>query len=103
MLAWQIDTVCQLRLGQVGATIEYLENAIDWNIASLARSADMKENDYRYNILSAAKTYREIVPSCSPITDIVNDILNDIKKMDSFEYDSPLCSLVKSTECQKNL
>ena len=102
-LASKIDTVCRLRLGQVGATIEFLETEIDWNIVALANSANIQEGDYRHNILRAAKTYRELYHSQSLAADMVNEVLSDIKKMDSFEYESPLCCLVRSAGHQKNL
>ncbi|OGL43195.1 MAG: hypothetical protein A2161_01375 [Candidatus Schekmanbacteria bacterium RBG_13_48_7] len=102
-LASKIDTVCQLRLGQVGVTIDLLEKGIDWNIVALAQAPNIREGDYRYNILRAAKTYRAIFPSHSLLTDIVDDALSDIKKIESFEYDTPLCCLVRSAGRQKNL
>jgi len=103
MLAWQINTVCQLRLGQIEETVDYLEKAIDWNIVSLARSADMKEDDYRYGILSVAKTYRQIYHSHSLITDSVEDVLNDINEVYLVESDSPLGRVVECAESQKKL
>lgn len=103
MLAWQIDTVCQLRLGHVEETITYLENAIDWNIVSLARSADMKEDDYRYIILSAAKTYRQVYRSHSSINDLVEDVLNNINEVYLVEGDSPLGRVVEYAKFQKKL
>jgi hypothetical protein len=102
-LASQINTVCQLRLGQVGTTIDLLEKEIDWNIVALAQTPNIPEGDYRYNILSAAKTYREIVPSHSQFTHMIDYILSDIEKIDSFEYDTPLCCLVEYTKNQNKL
>ena len=103
MIAWQINTVCQLRLGQIEETVDYLEKAIDWNIVSLARSADMKEDDYRYGILSVAKTYRQIYRSHSLITDSVEDVLNDINEVYLVESDSPLGRVVEYAKFQKKL
>ena len=102
-LASQIDTVCQLRLGQVGATIDILEKRIDWNIACLAQTPYIPENDYRHNILRAAKTYRSIYPSRSQIADKVAYILSNIEKIYLFESNSPLCRLVEYAESQKKL
>jgi len=102
-LASQIDTVCQLRLGQVGATIDLLEKRIDWGIVALAQSTNIQEGDYRYNILRAAKTYREIYHSRSQIADTVDCILSDIEKIYLFEYDGPLCRLVEYSKSQKTL
>lgn len=103
VLAWQINTVCQLRLGQVEETIDYLEKAIDWSIVSLARSADIKEDDYRYRILNGAKIYRQIYNSRSHISDLVEDVLNDINEVYLVESDSPLCRLVEYSKNQKKL
>jgi hypothetical protein len=102
-LASQIDTVCQLRLGQVGTTIDNLEKRIDWNIVGLAQTPNIQEGDYRYNILRAAKTYREIYPSRSQVADIVDNALSNIEKIYLFESDTPLCRLVKYAESQKKL
>ena len=101
MLAWQIDTVCKLHLGQVEETIDYLENAIDLNIVSMARSADMNEGDYKYLILSAAKTYRQVYRSHSSINDSVEDVLNDINDVYLVEGDSPLGRVVEYAKFQK--
>lgn len=95
VLAWQINTVCQLRLGQVEETIDYLDKAIDWNIVSLAWSADIKEEDYRYRILGGAKLYRQVYHSHSQIADLVEDVLNDINGVYLVEGDSPLCRLME--------
>jgi len=102
-LASQINTVCQLRLGQVGTTIDLLEKEIDWNIVGLSQAHDIQKNDYRYNILRAAKTYREIYHSRSQIADVVDNALSNIEKIYMFEYDSPLCRLVEYAESQKKL
>jgi hypothetical protein len=102
-LASKIDTVCQLRLGQVGNTIDLLEKGIDWNIVALAQTPNIREVDYKYNILRAAKTYREVVPSRSQATGMVNDILSGVEKIDSFENNTPLCCLVEYAKSQKKL
>jgi hypothetical protein len=102
-LASQINIVCRLRLGQIAATIDYLEEGIDWNIVVLAQAPNVKENDYRYNILRAAKTYREIYHSRSQAADMINDILKDIEKIQVFKYDNPLCRLVEYSKNQKEL
>jgi hypothetical protein len=102
-LASQINTVCQLRLGQVGTTIDLLEKEIDWNIVGLAQTPNVQEGDYRYNILRAAKTYREIYPSRSQVADVVYNALSNIEKIYMFEYDTPLCRLVECAESQKKL
>jgi len=102
-LASQINTVCQLRLGQVGTTIDLLEKEIDWNIVGLAQAPNIQKDDYRYNILRAAKTYRELCHSRSQIADVVDNALSNIEKIYMFEHDSPLCRLVEYAESQKKL
>lgn len=64
-LGWEITTLSQLRLGEIDVVIDDLEMRIDGNIRSVALTPNIPRTDYRYRILKAAKTYRDIYPSIS--------------------------------------
>ena len=97
-LGWEINTVSRLRLGEIDAVINDLEMRVDGNIRSVALTPNIPVTDYRYEVLKAAKTYRDIYPSRSKRAFQVNDALKDIPKIETFECESPLCRLVKHTK-----
>jgi len=101
-LFYQVNIVCQLRLGEVDPAITQLENMIDNNVVSVALTPNIPETDHRYRLLRAVKTYRDIYPSQTQFASMVNDALEDIPKIDTFEFDSPLSRLVKHAESQKD-
>jgi len=93
-LGGQINTVSRLRLGEIDGVINDLEMSIDGNIRSVALTPHIPRTDYRYKVLRAAKTYREIYPSKSGKASQVNEALREIPKIHSFKCESPLCRLV---------
>ena len=97
-LGWEINTVSRLRLGEIDAVINDLEMRVDGNIRSVALTPNIPGTDYRYEVLKAAKTYRDIFPSRSERAFQVNDALKDIPKIETFECESSLCRLVKHTK-----
>jgi len=100
-LGWQIRTLSQLRLGETDSAINDIEMGVDANIRSIALTPHIPITDYRYKVLRAAKTYREIYPSKSEISSQVNDALREIPKIDTFKCEGPLCRLVKQAEENK--
>jgi hypothetical protein len=97
-LKWEITTVSRLRLGEIDSIINDLEIRIDGNIRSVTLTPNIPRTDYRYEVLKAAKTYREIYPSRSEIAFQVNDALKDIPKIETFECETSLYRLVKYTK-----
>ena len=97
-LGWEITTVSRLRLGEIDAVINNLEMRVDGNIRSVALTPNIPRTDYRYEVLKAAKTYRDIYPSRSEIAFQVNDALKDIPKIETFECETSLYRLVKHTK-----
>lgn len=94
-LHWEIMTVSRLRLGEIDTVIDDLEMRVDGNIRSVALTPNIPRTDYRYEVLKAAKTYRDIYPSRSERASQVNDALKDIPKIETFECENSLCRLVK--------
>ena len=97
-LGWEITTLSRLRLGEIDAVINDLEMMVDGNIRSVALTPHIPRTDYRYKMLKAAKTYRDIYPSRSERAFQVNDALKDIPKIETFECENSLCRLVKHAE-----
>ena len=89
-LGSQISIVCQLRLGEVEAAIRQLEQMIDKNVVSVALTPNIPETDLRHHVLRGVKTYREICPSQTQFASVVNDALEDIPRIDTFQSHSPL-------------
>ena len=97
-LSWEITTVSRLRLGEIDAVINDLEMRVDGNIRSVALTPNIPRTDYRYEVLKAAKTYRDIYPSRSERAFQVNDALKGIPKIETFECETSLYRLVKHTK-----
>ncbi|MEA3226202.1 MAG: hypothetical protein U9Q07_09640 [Planctomycetota bacterium] len=91
----EITILSQLRLGEIDAVIDDLEMRVDGNIRSVALTPNIPRTDYRYKVLKAAKTYRDIYSSKSERASQVTGVLKDIPKIETFECETPLCRLVK--------
>ncbi len=114
-LGWQIDVVCQLRLGEIDASITQLEYMIDENTVAVALTPNIPKTDIRDHVLRGIKTYREIYPSQTQFASMINDALIDIRRIETFKSDArpdvpktcwgfteSLGRLVKHTESQKD-
>ncbi len=96
-LGWEINTVSRLRLGEIDAVINDLEMRVDGNIRSVALTPNIPRTDYRYKVLKAAKTYRELYPSTSKLASKVNDALKDIPKLQASKCENSLRRLVEKS------
>ena len=100
-LGERINTLSQLRLGEIDNAIENLECSIDRYILSI-QIHSIPQTDYRYHFLRGAKTYRELYSSKSQVASKVMETLRDIPKIEIFKCDSPLCRLVTRMSEEKS-
>lgn len=100
-LGYQIATVSYLRLGEIDAAIDILENQIDNNISTIARYRNTSKTDYCYRALRKAKTYRNIYPSTSKEAAFITDALSEFKEIEEFKCQSSLRRLVKKDQSEK--
>ena len=94
ILGDRINTLCQLRLGEIDKVIDHLESSIDMGIVSITQTPNIPQTDYRYRVSRAAKTYRQLYPSKSQSADKVTEALRDIPKIETFKCKNALCRLV---------
>ncbi len=102
ILSERINTLCQLRLGEIDNAIEQLESSVDMSIISITQTPHIRQTDLRFRVLRGAKTYKELYPSKSQVASKVTEALRDIPKIETFKCDSSLCRLVTQTAEEKS-
>lgn len=98
VISYRIDTLCQLRLGEIESAIKQLEESVDVSVNSITQTPFISQTNVRYKVLRLVKTYRELYPTESP----TGSALRDIPKFETFGCESSLSRLVAQKQKTTN-